>query len=203
MDQVAGEHRLVAALAGADREMVGRVARGRGQADMVVERVVAGDELGPVGLDDRQHAVGDLVERRLLMDLAPVGVFLFREQVARLREGRDPAAVLQPRVPPDMVAVQMRAHHEVDVLDPEPGRLERLHPVGVVLLVPGRPQREVLVVADAGIDQDVVVRRLDDIGLEAQHDIAGRRCHSRRARARRGSPRAFPSTGSAGIRASA
>src|ERR1700758_3374430 len=101
MDQIAGEYRGIAALAGADREMVGRVARGRAQSDMVVERVIAGDQFGPIGLDDWQHAVADLVERRLLMDLAPVGVFLSREQVARLRKGRDPAAVLQPRVPAD------------------------------------------------------------------------------------------------------
>ena len=71
-----------------------------------------------------------------------------------------------------MVTVQVAAHHEVDVLDPEPGCLERVHPVGIVLLVPGRAQREVLVIADAGIDQDVVMRRLDDIGLKAQHDVA-------------------------------
>ncbi len=80
MDQIAGEHRGVGALAGADREMVGRVARGRTQSDMVVERMIAADQFGPVGLDDRQHAVGDLVERRLLMDLAPIGVFFFENR---------------------------------------------------------------------------------------------------------------------------
>jgi hypothetical protein len=73
-----------------------------------------------------------------------------------------------------VIAVQMRAHHEIDVLDPEAGSLQRTHPVAVVLLVPRRPQREVLVVADAAIDQDVMVRRLDDIRLEAQHDIPAR-----------------------------
>ena len=33
--------------------------------------------------------------------------------------------------------------------------------------------RGVLVIADAGIDQDVVVRRLHDVGLVAQYDIPG------------------------------
>ena len=75
-----------------------------------------------------------------------------------------------------MVTVQVAAHHEVDVLDPEPGCLERVHPVGIVLLVPRRAQREVLIVADAGIDQNVVMRRLDDIGLVAQYDIDVERC---------------------------
>jgi hypothetical protein len=68
----------------------------------------------------------------------------------------------------------MRAHHEIDVLDAEAGRLQRTHPVAIVLLVPCRPQRKVLVVADAAIDQDVMVRRLDDIRLEAQYDVPAR-----------------------------
>ena len=69
----------------------------------------------------------------------------------------------------------MRAHDKIDVLDPEPRRLQGRHPIAVRLVVPGRPVRERLVVADAGVDQDVVVWRLDDIGLEAQDDIAGLR----------------------------
>ena len=72
-----------------------------------------------------------------------------------------------------MVTVQVAAHHEVDVLDPEASCLERVHPVGIVFLIPARAQREVLVVADAGIDQDVVMRGLDHIGLVTQYDIAG------------------------------
>jgi hypothetical protein len=40
-----------------------------------------------------------------------------------LRESRDPAAILPPRVLADVVAVQVRAHHEIDVLDPEPNSL--------------------------------------------------------------------------------
>ena len=57
--------------------MVGGVTGGRGQADVIVQLVVAGDEFGALGLDDRQHAVGELVERRLLMHAMPVLVFLF------------------------------------------------------------------------------------------------------------------------------
>jgi hypothetical protein len=73
-----------------------------------------------------------------------------------------------------MVAVQMRAHDDVDIVDRDTGRLQRLHPVAVALAVPGRAMRKRLVVADAGIHQDRVVRRLDDVGLEAQHRHAGR-----------------------------
>src|SRR5260370_7528258 len=94
------------------------------------------------------------------MDLAAIGVFFLRKQVARLRKGRDPAAVLQPRVPADVVAVQMRAHLEIDVLDPEAGTLQRTRPVAVVLLVPGRPHRELLTVPNPPIAQNVLSRPL-------------------------------------------
>ncbi len=37
------------------------------------------------------------------------------EQIARPGESRHPAPVLQPRIPADVIEVQMRAHHDVDV----------------------------------------------------------------------------------------
>src|SRR6185437_5239396 len=46
MDQIAGEHRGVALAPDRDGEMVRRVAGGRKQPDVVVERMVAGDQLG-------------------------------------------------------------------------------------------------------------------------------------------------------------
>src|SRR5258707_4517316 len=32
-----------------------------------------------------------------------------------IRKGRHPAPIFQPRVPPDVIDVQMRTHHEIDV----------------------------------------------------------------------------------------
>ena len=81
------------------------------------------------------------------------------EQVARLREGRHPAAVLQPGVPADMIDVEMRAHDEVDVVHRQAGRGQAAHEGVVLLLVPQRTRGAVLVVADATIDQDVVACR--------------------------------------------
>src|SRR4029077_4809669 len=43
VDQVAGKHRLVAAAPGADSKVIGCVAGSRGQPDMVVDGIVAGD----------------------------------------------------------------------------------------------------------------------------------------------------------------
>jgi hypothetical protein len=78
---------------------------------------------------------------------------------------RDPAAALEPRVPPDVVDVEMRAQHEIDRLRGEPGRCEiveerRLHHVE------RRAAAAVLVVADAGIDDHPQAGRLDHEGLD-------------------------------------
>src|SRR5450755_4366252 len=68
-------------------------------------------------------------------------------KMARVREGRHPAAILQARVPADMIDMQMRAHHDVDVRDGDAGRRQSLH-IGVVgINVPFRPQRAGLVIA--------------------------------------------------------
>ena len=67
-----------------------------------------------------------------------------------------------------MVDMQMRAHDIVDVGDGNPGGSQRARVSVVGLHVPFRPLRPRLVVADAAIDQDGVVRRLHHIGLEAQ-----------------------------------
>ena len=87
------------------------------------------DDLGPFGLDHRQHAVGEWRHFRLGVLLGPIVELVLAEHVARVREGRHPAAVFQPRVPADMVDMQMRAHHVVDVADgkrlPPPARADR------------------------------------------------------------------------------
>ncbi|MCP1747854.1 hypothetical protein J2R73_009873 [Bradyrhizobium japonicum] len=67
-----------------------------------------------------------------------------------------------------MIDMQMRAHHEIDVVDREPGGVESAQVRIVGLHVPFRPLRARLVVADAAVDQNGAVRRLHHIGLEAQ-----------------------------------
>ncbi len=139
MDQVAGHHRVLAAAPKPDREMVGRVARRRHQGQVVVEPEIAADELGALGLDDRDHAVGDAVARRLGVLGGPIVIFDLGEQIARLGEGRHPASIVQARVPTDMVEMQMGAHHHVDVVDTQPDRGQAADEIIVGLLVPERP----------------------------------------------------------------
>ena len=129
--------------------------------------------------------------RRLRAARSSSASSLSREQVSRLREGRHPAPVLEPRVPADMVDVQVGAHDEVDVLDREPVPPRAAH-VGVDRLhVPVRPRRRGLVVADAAIDQDGMVRRAHHVGLDAEHELPGRPVERAPAPARRGSPPAL------------
>ena len=95
------------------------------------------------------------------------------DQIPGLGEGRNPPAVLQHRVPADMIDMQMRADHGVDALARPAGigqireerRLQR-HPAGH----PARP-----VVAEAGIDNQPQARRVDQQGVdrEAQRALLG------------------------------
>jgi len=54
--------------------------------------------------------------------LRPIVEFTFRTLIARLRESRRPTPVLQPRVPPDVIDMQMRAHDEIDIVVDMSGR---------------------------------------------------------------------------------
>ena len=149
---------------------------------------------GAFGRDDRQHGVGDPrhARRIVLLPLRPVRELAVGHDVFRLGKGRHPAAVLEPGVPADMIAVQMRAHHIVDVVDSEARSAKPLLEAVAVHHVPERPRRPRLVIADAGIDQDVVVRRLDHEALDAEHQIAIRRIDEFRLQPGRGFRRAFP-----------
>ncbi|MGY4232323.1 hypothetical protein ACVIIW_001270 [Bradyrhizobium sp. USDA 4449] len=136
---------------------------------MVADLVIIADQFMPVGVDHRQHAIDEGRDRRRRILLEPVVVFLLGEKVARPGEGWHPAAVLQPRVPAHVIDMQVRAHHEIDVINRDPGGIECAQICVVSLHVPFRTIGSRLVVADAAVDQDGVMRRLHDIGLEAEH----------------------------------
>src|SRR6185437_7907570 len=91
------------------------------------------------------------------------------EYIARLREGWHPPAALKSRVPPDMVGVQVRAHDKIDIIHAESACREVLLVAIGIHHVPKTPRRSRLVVADAGIDHDRVMRRLYDVALDAEH----------------------------------
>src|SRR5262245_58944699 len=111
--------------------MAWRVSRPRLDPDAVVEGIVTGHQLGLTTLHDWQQAVlkiriGSVMSAQF--GLLPVLPFLPREEIASIGERRHPPAVEEPSVPSDVVGVQMRAQHIVDVL----GRNTRSGKVGEI-----------------------------------------------------------------------
>jgi hypothetical protein len=131
--------------------------------------VIALDHHGLAGLDDRQHRIVERAVVHLAFALRaalgfPVRVLTLAEQVLGVGKRRHPAAVLELGVPADMVDMQVRAHHEIDGLgraaagaQPVEERRVELVPAGIVPL---------LVVAEAGVDQDGVAAGLHDPGMD-------------------------------------
>ncbi len=143
--------------------------------DLFVEGEIALDDVLAPGGDDRQYRIGDPWHalRIFLLARGPMRKLAVGHDVARLGEGRHPAPVFQPGVPADMIAVQVRAHYVIDVADREPDSSEPVLETVAVHHVPERPRRPLLMIADAGIDQDIVVRRLDHEALDAKHELVG------------------------------
>ena len=83
-----------------------------------LKRKIALHDLRALGLDDRQHRIGDPgnTRRIVLLLLRPMRELAVGHDVFRLGKGRHPAAVFEPRVPADVIDVQMRAHDIVDVV---------------------------------------------------------------------------------------
>src|SRR5262249_55082153 len=84
-----------------------------------------------------------------------------------------PAAAFEPRVPTDMVPMQVSAHHIIDVLDRDPDAGE-VGDIGSAQPMKLRAGRALLVVAETGIDQDRMVPGLYDKAVEAEEQVTGR-----------------------------
>ena len=169
---VAREHRAFAFGRELDRHVARRVARREREGYLVVERVVVGHDVGLAGLDHREHAVVDAavgIFLAALVDRDPVVVLGACEEVARVGEGRHPAPVHQPRVPAHVVGVEMGAHHEVDIVGREADGGEPVEVSRRRAVRPGRVEAALLVVADAGIDQDRPVPGPQHVGLHRHH----------------------------------
>ena len=105
-------------------------------------------------------------------DRGPVLQFLLRKQILGVFERRRPCAVLEFGVPADVVAVQVRAHDVVDLVRVDAGGRQFVHVPGVVTHVVERPGLAVLVVANAGVDDDGVALRFHDEAVVAEDDRA-------------------------------
>jgi hypothetical protein len=72
-----------------------------------------------------------------------------------------------------MVGVQMRAHDKIDVVHTESACREVLLVAIGIHHVPEAPRRSRLVVANAAIDHDGVVRCLHNVALDTEHQLIG------------------------------
>jgi hypothetical protein len=126
VDEVAGDDAIGAVAPEGDGDVVRRVPRRRHEMYEIAERVVARHEVGSLRLDDRQHAVVESQHLGLGVHLGPVGEFLGAEDIARIGKGRHPAAVFEPRIPADMVGMEMGAQHEVVSSTEKPAAARRV-----------------------------------------------------------------------------
>jgi hypothetical protein len=103
------------------------------------------------------------------MQAGKVLELLAGHHVTRIGKRGHPLAVDQACIPADMIAMQVRAKNDVDVFGVHP-QARQIGEVGArfqhVLPADLRPSR--LVVAVAGIDEDVAVPRADQVAVKAQ-----------------------------------
>src|SRR5215469_8866832 len=127
----------------------GRVSWPRLNPDVVVEGIVRSDQLGSTTFHYRQQAVfivgiGSVFGSQF--SYPPVLPFLAGEEVPGIRERRRPSAVDEARVPTDVVGMEMRAQHIVDVFRSETGGGE-VREIGPVFPIIAQLVRTLLVVA--------------------------------------------------------
>ena len=104
--------------------VTGRVSWPRLNPYVVIEGVVRSDQLGSTTFHDRQQAVfivgiGGVFGSQF--SYPPVLPFLAGEEVSGIRERRRPSAVDEARVPTDVIGMEMRTQHIVDVVGSETG----------------------------------------------------------------------------------
>src|SRR5262245_19806031 len=93
--------------------------------DLAMHERLRVDEVRETRIQNRRHAVVEgLAMSGLVALLAEELEVLAPEEVTRLGKRRHPRAVLQTRIPADVVEVQVRAHHEVDVMRLQAGARE-------------------------------------------------------------------------------
>ena len=120
VNNVAHEHRAGSAALGVDDDAAGRVAGRVLEPDAILDLAMhagaAVHDIGESGLDHRQHRVGiGLSIVRFVRLPAKKFKILAAEHVSGVRKRRDPAPILQTSIPSDMVRVQVRAQHEVNI----------------------------------------------------------------------------------------
>ena len=89
--------------------------------------------------------------------------------VTGIREGRGPAGAVPPRVPADVVGVDMRADHEIDVLGPYTLSRKARQVIRIEVVEPLEGPRPSI--ADARVDQDRQVALSQKPGVDVDEEV--------------------------------
>jgi len=177
MDHIAHKHGLVVVRAGVDHDVTWCMARRPFEPKPILERVIIIHQDGLPGAHDGKDAVLERKTMRCVFAAPvyplPVSKFATRHDVTRVRKGRNPATVFEPGIPTNMVPMQVGAHHIIYILDLDPG-FGQICDVRGAEAVKLRASWPLLVVAEAGIDQDRVVPGLHDKGVKAEEQMPRR-----------------------------
>src|ERR1035437_2822201 len=170
MHQIAGDQASIPFRRNPAAGMSGSVAGRRLEPYFVGDAKVRVDQIGHPNLNNRTHRILDRIAHVLAVELRPVIPLGAAYQVAGVGERRHPLAVLEHRVPPDMVHVQMRADDAIDLV----ARVTRFSQVAQKrqLQIAPRRVRTNLLVADAGVDDDALTLRLDHQRVDAHAELA-------------------------------
>src|SRR5262245_32402956 len=110
---------------------------------------------------NRQRATGIALRH-------PIGKLAATEQIARVGKGRLPAAIVLPRIPADVIDMQMGAEHQVDFGRIDAGLPQPIEKTTRAPLMPGWNFGNVLVIADATVDQQGFSARSKDEALDGE-----------------------------------
>lgn len=188
MKGVARDQDALAATGDVHHEVAGGVSRRRDQSEARHNDVGYVEDVGQPGIEDGLDrlplhinlrlvkvlrmkpfvAVGGGpfdVGYRLLGVRRPMGEFPSGEEIARVRKGRSPPASSQAGVPSDVIDMHMGSEHIIDRIRVKSGSIEPVEVLGAGMCQV-RGHGDVLVVADAGVDNDEGASVLDDERLD-------------------------------------
>ena len=97
--------------------MAGRIFEPNAILDLAMHAVAAVHDVGKPGLDHRQHRIDVGLSIVSFTGLPPKEFeVLAAEHVSGVRKRGDPAPILETRIPPDVIRMQMRAQHKMNIV---------------------------------------------------------------------------------------
>src|ERR1700728_2337361 len=161
VDHVAGDDCVLTARRNPHAGVTGGMSRGRFEYNVTSQPMSVLHQLRTARFNDRSHGIIDgHFEIGHTVVFVPMLPLALDHQVLGLGKSRHPLAVLEGRVPADMIEVQMSSQDRVDRVTGDTRFLEVLEE-RQMKMIPILEAGPSLVVADASIDQDTLAFALD------------------------------------------